>query len=195
MVGELAAKLGWSAEKTAAGVWRLLVTGAGEAIRDVSIRRGFEPGNFVMLAYGGASSLFAVDICREMGIREMVVPHLASVFSAYGLLVSDYKRQYVRSYNYRKGQDIGPVNEIYGDLKKNVRGDLETAGFDGDHIKIALEADMRYVGQFFELTIPVADKLLTEAAFANDIYQCFTETYEKAYGKRDFMGRWRDRDH
>ncbi len=183
VVGKLAAKLGWTAEKTAAGVWRLLVTGAGEAIRDVSIRRGHEPGNFGMLAYGGASSLFAVDICREMGIRELVIPPLASVFSAFGLLMSDYKRQYVRSYNYRKGQGIGPVNEIYEDLKKNVRRDLKAVGFDDDHIKIVLEVDMRYIGQFFELTIPVDDKMLTETDFSDNIYRCFTETYEKAYGE------------
>jgi N-methylhydantoinase A len=182
-VKSVAERLGWGIVEASAAVYKLLVASASEAVRTVSVGKGHDPRGFAMIAYGGASPLFAAEICKEMKIEKMIIPRSCSVFSALGLICSDYLREHVRSYNYRKGMDITPVNKIYEDLTKRTIEDLEAAGIEKQNQIVIREADVRYVGQFFELAIQVENKILTIEDLEEKLYRDFEKEYEKTYGR------------
>jgi N-methylhydantoinase A len=99
------------------------------ALRVISVERGHDPRDFALVAFGGAGPLHACELADELGIETVLVPAAAGVLSAFGLAVSDERRDHVRSY-------VRPLEEV---------GDLPSRG----------KADVRYAGQSFELTVPL----------------------------------------
>ena len=95
--------LGWSVEHAAAAIYDLAVIEMANALRVVSIERGHDPRDFTFFSYGGGLPLFAVEICRRLGCPRIVIPDNSSAFSAYGVLIADYVRQYERTV----GWDLG----------------------------------------------------------------------------------------
>jgi N-methylhydantoinase A len=116
------------------------------ALRVVSVERGHDPAHFALVAYGGAGPLHACELAEELGIRTVLVPEAAGVLSALGLVASDERRDSVRSY-------LVGLEEA---------GELPTDG----------EADLRYEGQSFELTVPLQE----------DLAQAFHRAHESQYG-------------
>jgi len=119
------------------------------ALRVVSVERGHDPSEFALVAFGGAGPLHACELADELGIRNVVVPEVAGVLSALGLVASDERRDRVRSY-------LVPLHEV---------GELPRDG----------EADLRYRGQSFELTLPLQDGL----------EDAFHRAHEELYGFAD----------
>ena len=119
------------------------------ALRVVSVERGHDPSEFALVAFGGAGPLHACELADELGIRNVVVPEVAGVLSALGLVASDERRDRVRSY-------LVPLHEV---------GELPRDG----------EADLRYRGQSFELTLPLQDGL----------EDAFHRAHEEHYGFAD----------
>jgi N-methylhydantoinase A/oxoprolinase/acetone carboxylase beta subunit len=119
------------------------------ALRLVSVERGHDPEGFALVAFGGAGPLHACELAEELGMRTVVVPESAGVLSALGLVASDERRDYVRSY-------LCALDEA---------GELPREG----------EADLRYRGQSFELTIPLQD----------DLAGAFHRAHETQYGFAD----------
>ncbi|TAK32939.1 MAG: hydantoinase/oxoprolinase family protein [Chloroflexota bacterium] len=182
-MAKVAGQLGWDLNATSSGVYKVLVANAAEAMRSVSIAKGYEPTGFTVLAYGGSSALIIAEVCKILKVKNVIMPQFGPVFSAWGLLRTDYQRKYVQSYNYRAGRDIGPINQIFADLTAKVRSDFAAAGIKTESTAIFREADIRYVGQFNELTIPVSSETLTEQDVAGPLYQEFEKKYEGLYGK------------
>ena len=116
------------------------------ALRVVSVERGHDPADFALVAFGGAGPLHACALAEELGIRTVLVPEVAGVLSALGLVASDERRDAVRSY-------LAPLAEV---------GELPREG----------EADLRYAGQSFELTVPLQDHLA----------EAFHRAHEDQYG-------------
>jgi N-methylhydantoinase A len=119
------------------------------ALRVVSVERGHDPRDFALVAYGGAGPLHACALAEELGIEAVVVPATAGVLSALGLAASDERRDRVESH-------IRPLAEV---------GDLPPEG----------EADLRYRGQSFELTVPLGP----------DLPERFQRAHEERYGYAD----------
>jgi N-methylhydantoinase A len=116
------------------------------ALRVVSVERSHDPAAFALVAYGGAGPLHACELADELGITTVIVPEAAGVLSALGLVVSEERRDAVRSY-------LVPLAEA---------GELPPAG----------EADLRYEGQSFELTVPLQD----------DLAEAFHRAHAEQYG-------------
>ena len=116
------------------------------ALRVVSVERGHDPATFALVAFGGAGPLHACELADELGMRTVIVPEVAGVLSALGLVAADERRDAVRSY-------LVPLAEA---------GELPAAG----------EADLRYAGQSFELTVPLQD----------DLGAAFHRAHEEQYG-------------
>ncbi len=123
------------------------------ALRVVSVERGHDPAAFALVAYGGAGPLHACELADELGITTVLVPEAAGVLSALGLVVSEERRDAVRSY-------LVPLTEA---------GELPPAG----------EADLRYEGQSFELTLPLQDEL------AEAFHRAHAEQYGFAERERE----------
>src|SRR5256714_3487512 len=124
------------------------------ALRVVSVERGQDPRDFALVAFGGAGPLHACALAEELGSSTVLVPAAAGVLSALGLVASDERRDSVRSY-------VVPLEEA---------GELPREG----------EADLRYAGQSFELTVPLRD-----SGGGGGLAEAFHRAHEERYGYAD----------
>jgi N-methylhydantoinase A len=156
-VGRLGAEIGLSAEAMAEGILRIAVVSMAGAIKEVSVMRGIDPRDFALLPYGGAGPLQAAAIADELGMRTVVVPPMPGNFSAFGLLVADVRRDLVRTrvatVETLRAADI---RDLLAELADEGRQELAAADFPPERRRFAASLDMRYSGQSFELSVPVA---------------------------------------
>ena len=94
----IGAPLGMSAVEAADGILRIAATTMSYAVKGVTTERGLDAGDFVLVAYGGAGPLHAVEVAREIGMRKVIVPSAPGVFSAFGMLFSDLRYDFVRTW-------------------------------------------------------------------------------------------------
>ena len=166
--------LDWLAE----GVIRLAVATMAGAVRKISIERGYDPRDFTLVAMGGAGPMHAAQIAEELGIPSVLVPQWPGNISALGLLVADLRHDYVRTYLARIGDiDLGAVADILAELVAAGRKALSEEGVAAARVGVARFADMRFVGQAYELTVALPDPLDTDA-----LLKTFREAYRRRYG-------------
>lgn len=181
---QIADRFGWSVEEAAAGIHDLVVANMANALREVSVERGYNPQNFAMFAYGGTLPLFVVQICRYLGIRKIVLPNNSSVFSAFGLLTSDYIRQYDRTveWNLHHTADYQRVNAVAEEIVSVARKDAEEEGVSSNVLNFYKSGDFRFEGQVHEINVPLTkEKFNEEDALA--LAEEFPKIYERTYGK------------
>jgi N-methylhydantoinase A len=178
----IAGPLGMTADEAAGAIYEVLVATMSGNVRSVSVRKGFDPRDFAMLAYGGAGGMILPAVCQASNVRELIVPANAATFSAFGLLTTDYKRDYLATVHWRPGDDASELNAAFERLAGDARNDLAEAGFPPDNGRYVYEVDMRFVGQFFELTIPVESLPLAPEDLERLIND-FNTSYEREYGE------------
>ena len=137
----------------AEGIRRVIDARMAEGIRLVSVRRGVDPRRFAMLAFGGAAGLHVTAIARQLGLRRVVVPRLAAVLSAWGMLTSDLRYEVARSHVGDASRlDAAALRALYDELEAEGRRRLAAAAFDGP-VQVQRSADMRYGEQIFEVSV------------------------------------------
>ncbi len=182
----LADRLGFSIERTAHGVLGIVVANMVRTIRRISVERGHDPRDFVLMPFGGAGPLHARDVAVSLGMRDMVVPAAPGIVCAQGLLVSDLKEDFVVSRRF--GLDDAGIEVLSQalDVLLSRAGqwfDDEKAPVQGRHLDLILDA--RYVGQNFELALPIASGAALAASDLPDLRQMhtgFSAAHETAYG-------------
>jgi N-methylhydantoinase A len=156
--------LGLEAVEAAQGVLRIAVTSMSHAVKAVTMERGLDAGDFAMVAYGGAGPLHACNIAREMGIRKLIIPRSPGHFSAFGMLFSDLRYDYVRSRFARLADaDFADIEAVYAELEAEGLAEIEKVSVAPERVVIARGADMRYVGQEHAVTVDLSSDL-----FANE---------------------------
>lgn len=151
---------GWSPEEAAAAIIRIAKANLIEMVRLVSIRKGFDPRDFSLLAYGGAGPLHASFIAKDLNIGQTLVPPLAGVFSALGLLVAGVRHDLVRTRPYLTDEmprSAGP--KMFGGLEGQMMDLLKREGRDLRKVSMFRSVDLRYLGQVSELTLPIVGDL------------------------------------
>ena len=155
-VDRIAAALGIDRLATARGIHRVINTNMAEGVRLVSVRRGVDPRRFALFAFGGAAGLHATDIARQLGLARVIVPRVASVLSAWGMLATDLRFELSRTH-------IGDAKVLDGAAVKHLFDEMEAEGlarlrasFAGP-ARAARSVDMRYGEQVFEITVPLDD--------------------------------------
>jgi len=146
--------LGMSAVAAADGILRIAATAMSYAVKGVTTERGLDAGDFVLFAYGGAGPLHAVEVAREIGMRKVIVPFAPGVFSAFGMLFSDLRYDFVRTWF--TPLDEAPFDEIegvYRALERQGREAIAGTSVKPRRIEIKRSADMRYVGQEHAVTV------------------------------------------
>ncbi len=152
----MAKRLGFSVEKTALGILDIVTSNMVRAIRTVSVERGHDPRDYVLMPFGGAGPLHASDVARALGIKEILVPESPGILCAQGLIVSDLKEDFVRSRRVAlDGKGLRQVRSTIKDLLRDARAWFKTERVAGDNRSVELVLDMRYVGQNFELPVQV----------------------------------------
>ncbi len=178
----LAAPLGMSVLRAAAGVVRVVNVTMAEAIRAISTHRGLDVRSFTLVPFGGAGPLHACQIAVDLGIGTVLVPFPPGVFSAFGLLNADVRHEYVQSRLDRVGEvAAAEVASLLRHLEGTARAGLREAGFGGAAASCQWALDMRYVGQGYELTVPV-DRLPTRAADVLAYRGRFDEIHRQRHG-------------
>jgi N-methylhydantoinase A len=152
------------------------------AVKAVTTERGLDAGKFVMVVYGGAGPLHASAIARELGIKRVLIPFAPGYFSAYGMLFSDLRYDYVRSV-FRKLSDVSfdEIEAIYAAMEDEGRAAIAQSGVRPEEIVVARAADMRYVGQEHAVTVDLAGAFF-EARDREAIKRRFDEVHAIRYG-------------
>ncbi len=176
-------RFGWSAQEAAVAIHDLAVVNMADAVREVSIGKGHDPRDFLFLAYGGTLPMFAVQIAERLGISRVVIPQNSSVFCALGLLSADFVMRYDRTVDWdlARGDLVDPVNAAAAEMVEQGRSEMRAEGFSDEEIEVALSGDFRFLGQPYELSIPLPDRPL-EGADAAGLASDFVALYERTYG-------------
>ena len=148
--------LGLTSQQAAAGMYRVINMNMAQGVRQVSVERGYDPREFLMICAGGAGSIHAGEICRELEIPMFVVPSVAPIFCAAGMLLGDLKHDYVRSYMTKFSGLVKPeFLELYDKMKEEAIETLVEEGIKENKIQYIPSLDLRYVGQYHEVPLEV----------------------------------------
>jgi N-methylhydantoinase A len=181
-IDALAKTLDLDRMKTADGIVQIAITRMTVAIKEISVMRGIDPRDFSLFAFGGAGPLHAALIAAELDMARVIIPPLSGAFSAYGLLVADRRRDHSVTWQ-RELTDISitDLEEKLKPMRDAARLELLGDGFTDNQIKIELSADMRYRGQAFELSVPLAEPIED----LGQVEQAFRQVYEERYTHAD----------
>src|SRR5947209_7414137 len=179
-IDRVAASLELSRQDAAAGIYRMINLKMADGIRLMTLRRGVDPRKFTLLSFGGAAGLHAAEVARELEIKRIMVPTVASVLSAWGMLTSDLRYEVSRTH-YGKGPRITPgeVRALFAELEAQAAGRLRS-WFDGP-IAIERSAEMRYGEQIFEIDVSLDGLDWNAANLVEAIEERFHRKHEELY--------------
>jgi N-methylhydantoinase A len=178
----LGAKLGLELEPAATGVLEISAWNQANALRQVTVKRGLDVREFVLVTFGGSGSLLLCRLLEVLGLRVAVVPRDPGNLSAFGLLTVDVKNDYVQTAVARHARlDLAAVAATYGSLQARAAATLDAEGFDRPSHQYLRSADLRYDGQAFEVRVPVAGGPLDQAA-AEAAVDAFHDAHQRLYG-------------
>jgi N-methylhydantoinase A len=179
-LSDLGARMGLDAVAAAVGVVRIVNGRMAEGIRLVSVRRGVDPTGFALLAFGGAAGLHAADVARQLSMRRVIVPRVASVLSAWGMLASDIRYEVSRTHiGDQSAMDAAALRTLYADMHREGRARLGKA-FSGP-VREADSADMRYGEQIFEINVSLDGIDWNAPDLAAEIAARFHRRHEELY--------------
>ena len=178
----LAGALGLSPTAIAWAIRSIANASLVRALRAVSIERGRDPRQFVMIAFGGMGPGHALDVAEQLGIKKIIVPQLPGLFSALGLLFAQVEHHLVRTFYANPTQpDFTRLNVLACELAIEASETLQREGYDASYRTIELSADLRYVGQDHALTLPFLGTAF-DSLVVTRLKEAFESEHEKNYG-------------
>lgn len=177
----LGRRLDMAPETVANGMYRLAVQQMANAVRKITINRGHDPREFTMMNFGGAMGLFAAAVAGEVGIREILVPANAAVFSAWGLMQADAVYTQVRTSPWDFESPAADLESTFVELETDATNWFERESIPAQDRHLIREADMKFVGQIFEVTTTLPPGPIDERA-KDEIRRRFTRDYEAEFG-------------
>jgi N-methylhydantoinase A len=185
----VAERVGVSLEEAALGVLAIAVANMTRSVRRMSVERGRDPRDFALMAFGGAGPLHARDVAAELGMNEVLVPPAPGIVCAEGLLVSDQKEDFVASLRLPLAEDaMGRAATTVTDLAARAAAWFTAEALPDEGRTVELALDLRYVGQNFELIVPVASGASLSAGDLPDarkLAALFFAAHDRAYGFHD----------
>lgn len=171
-----------SVEEAAMGILKIVNANMIRGIRVVSVQQGFDPREFALVTFGGAASLHAGDLAKEMGMKTVIIPNHAGILSAMGMLTANVRHDYVRTYvTPRSRVDVSMVENIYREMEAKGAEELACENFSRDRMVFTRIADLRYAGQAYELSVNLKPGKVTEEILDAAV-QSFHETHLRQYG-------------
>ncbi len=179
---KIAEPLGLSLEKAAYGMFTIVNANMVNGIRRVSIERGYDPRDFVLVCAGGATGAHITALAREMGIKKILVNKLASGLCAFGQIISDVKYNYMATCPVRLDNDeaVQRIGALFEEIEAQGVAHLKADGFEEDRIEIRRSLEMRYVGQVHECTVEVGNFAI-DAAGIEKLKEAFHRRHEQLY--------------
>ncbi len=176
-------RLGLSTLETAEGIIRIINAKMEEGIRAVSTEQGYDLRDFVLVAFGGAGPVPAGRLAADLKMPRVIVPPAPGVTSALGLLMADPRRDYVRS-RLRLVSELGAeeLSTLMQDLRQQAEREFTAEGYSLDQLRFEFTVDIRYLGQGYELTIPIGSSSDVTQQEVNAIRTRFDATHEQMFG-------------
>jgi len=186
----VADKIRLSLEEAALSIVRIVNANMAKGISRVSIQRGYDLREFILVTFGGAAANHAIDIAMELGISRVVVPPMCGNFSAVGLVVADIQHDYVRTIA-RRHQDMHSeeLMEIFSQLERMGIQQLKEENVKDEDIHIEWSADLRYEGQSWELNTPIERTTSLGPLELQKIFSDFYSLHQKVYSYSEPDGR------
>ncbi len=180
-VAAVGRRLGVDAVTAAAGIHRVVNARMADQIRLVTIKRGYDPRQFSLVVLGGAGPVHGAALAAEMGMAEVLVPEAPGVLAAFGLLAAAIEHHHARTLQApTDAADLDAVNRCLAELDAAGRGRMREEGVAAEQVRVAYGADMRYVGQAYELEVPIAVPVTRERM--PEILAAFHAVHERVYG-------------
>ena len=179
-VGGIADRLGMSVREAALGIHRVVNANMADQIRLASVKRGHDPRKFALVAFGGAGPVHGGPLAADIGIPTMIVPESPGVLSALGLLVAPVEHEHLRTFVSRTSDiDAGDMRDVLATLDALGLAAMRTEGVARDRISTRYAADMRYLGQSYELEVDVPDTI--DRSTPGELARRFHDAHERVY--------------
>lgn len=181
----LAAKLNLSRQEAARGIVRLANNNMVNAIKLISVNRGHDPRDFTLVAFGGGGGMHACALAKELGIKKVVIPHLSGVFSAWGMLLSDLRRDYLqtRIVELSSPETASQLNDTFAALEETAYQEYEAENIARSRVSFLRYGRFRYQNQEHSTEIDLPSGTLTPSQM-DDILEYFHANYEREYTYR-----------
>ena len=178
------AKLGVDPAEAARGIVRIANNNMVNALKLVSLNRGFDPRDFTLVAFGGGGAMHAVALAQELGVKKVVIPAGASVFSAWGMMMSDLRRDFFVTHLADLGAGAGAVIEgTFAEAEAKALATFTEEGIDAGKVTFLRYGKFRYQNQEHTTEVLLSGETITDASLAT-ISETFHETYEREYTYR-----------
>ncbi len=176
--------LGMNVEEASMGAVQILIHSMVQSIEENSVRKGFDPRDFALVAEGGAGPMFAAQIALEVGTPHVLVPQYPGVTAAIGLLATDMVYEYV-STTYQKMSALDPaaLEQQFEELETQARVQLDEDGIPADRQLVQRIAECRYAGQGYELRVDAGSGAIDEA-WVEKLRGDFHDIHEREYSRR-----------
>ncbi len=182
-VARIAEAFGLSITETALGILRLANANMQAALERVSVERGYDPRDFALVAAGGAGGLHAPMLARELRMRKVIVPRAPGQFSAWGMLMTDLRHDFIRTrVTPCDHESLDEIREIFLDLERATMTQFEGESFPAERVSTERLLDLRYRGQEHTVRTPVAPSDLDGAL--GTVLETFHRLHEQAYAFR-----------
>ncbi|MDP7547750.1 MAG: hydantoinase/oxoprolinase family protein, partial [Alphaproteobacteria bacterium] len=181
-MARLAEHMGMTVEAAADGVLTIINANMANAIRSRTVQKGHDPREFSLVAFGGAGPLHGVEVARDLGIPEVIIPPYPGITSAAGLLTTDLKYDAIRTEFQTSGNVDGErLSRDFDTMRDTLATQFKADGLESSTVAYQRSGDLRYVGQGYELRVPVADGPVDEQCLS-DIFRAFEEIHTTEYG-------------
>lgn len=170
-----------SAEEAARAIIRIANNNMMNALKLVSIRKGYDPSEFVMVAMGGNGGILSPALGRELNVKKIIVPLNPGVFSAWGMLMTDLRQDYIRTKitKFNK-ENVDTANNVFDEMLQEAIDMYKDFGFSAKDIYIVKTVDIRYVGQEHTVKTPISGDIITSQNL-DDIRNSFEKLHEQYY--------------
>jgi N-methylhydantoinase A len=178
----IADKLDLDIVDAAAGMYQVINVNMASGVREVSVKRGYDPREFPLVVAGGAGPVHACMIALELEIPSMIIPRESSIFCAAGMLMSDLKHDFVRTYavSFDKIRDK-TFTSLFSEMEKEGNRLLESENIPEDRIETVYSLDMRYVKQYHEVNVVITPEEVEEVDLQSIAYK-FHPEHNRLYG-------------
>lgn len=172
--------IGLDVVQAAYGIYQVVNSNMAAAVRVVSVRKGYDPREFAFVIAGGAGPIHAGMIAHEIEAPMIIIPKESSVFCAAGMLISDLEHDYVRTLSCDlSNADAKVIKEKFLEMISRAKDTLTVEGVNEPNIKLLYSMDLRYIGQYNEVKVPVND---FDVGFLTKIAKEFHKMHDLLYG-------------
>lgn len=180
----IAKPFGITVEEAALGIVRIANSNMLNALKLISVRKGYDPRDFSLVAFGGGGPMHAAPLAKELGIKKIIIPVAASVFSAWGMLMTDLRQDDIQTFNVRMdNMDKDVINKQWDKMQNTAIKEYREKGIASENVLFVRNMDMRYWGQEHTIKVQIFNDDITDNNLS-DIIERFHLEHEKTYNFR-----------